>query len=274
MTRLFDNLFPAQACVHANGDNVGRAPSLVRWQRAGKPGKYSWFTDSSFNNALESDGHKVAWLLEPREYRSSAYDFVLHNQELFDFILTFDKQMLSDCKHALPYLFGGTRIAPDSWKLDYRKTDLVSIVASEKRGLPGHKLRHEIIQWTKVHPYGPLYMPIERKLLALAPYQFHVAIEPVASNWFFSETLLDAMLTGCVPIYWGCPDVHEIFDTRGMIHCASFMELRDAVNSVTPGLYDDMRPYLEANFEHAKQYQLTEDWLYRAYPWLFDEEPD
>jgi hypothetical protein len=47
--------------------------------------------------------------------------------------------------------------------------------------------------------------------------QFHIAIESTSTINYFSEKLIDALITKTVPIYWGCPNIGDFFDTRGII---------------------------------------------------------
>ena len=46
---------------------------------------------------------------------------------------------------------------------------------------------------------------------------FHVALENVRQCNYFTEKLLDCFLTRTVPIYWGCPNIADYFDTDGML---------------------------------------------------------
>mgnify|MGYP006087097799 CR=1 FL=1 len=57
----------------------------------------------------------------------------------------------------------------------------------------------------------------QEKVVALRSYSFHIAIENVRREGYFSEKLLDCFLTRTVPIYWGCPNIGEYFDVSGMI---------------------------------------------------------
>ena len=47
--------------------------------------------------------------------------------------------------------------------------------------------------------------------------QFHIAIESTSTINYFTEKLIDALITKTVPIYWGCPNIGDFFDTRGII---------------------------------------------------------
>lgn len=277
MTRIYDNLMSEATCLHSNGDNRGRLPDIVRWRFDGPPGPNAWFTDGNLFQARQINAEcKIAWILEPRELRSDPYDFVEKHYEDFDFILTHDKEFLLT-PGSLFYWFGGTRIAPDDWGIREKTRD-VSIVASPKRSMPGHRLRHEIIEScslgvikTEMHAYGPEYRPLSRKLHALAPYQFTVAIENSRKDWWFTEALIDPLLTGTVPIYWGCPGIGEFFDGRGIIQVKNLDEALEAIVGASLSEYRAMLPYVKANFKLAQSYHMTENWLQETYPHIFDE---
>lgn len=279
MTWLIDSLFSGQNCVHASGENLGRSPKKVIWKRRGliEEGDHVWFTDSDLEIAKEYNGpkvHKVAWILEPWEYRRTAYEYLIQHPKEFDTILVYDREpgerLLEADENVRLYVFGGSRIAKRNWNV-YPKQHLVSIVASEKRSMPGQRLRHDLIANSRVTAFGPEYINIDDKGKALKDFYFHVAIEACRRDFFFTEAIIDPMLMGCVPIYWGCPSIKGFFDERGMIICENYLELHDAVKSVNAKQYESMKPYIKNNFHLAQKYQLTEDWLYEQFPELFDE---
>lgn len=49
-------------------------------------------------------------------------------------------------------------------------------------------------------------------------YQFCLVFENSQSQGYISEKLLLAFLGGCLPIYWGSPEVLEIFDRRAFVY--------------------------------------------------------
>jgi hypothetical protein len=46
--------------------------------------------------------------------------------------------------------------------------------------------------------------------------RFHIVIENIRRDYYFSEKLVTALAAGCVPIYWGCPSIAHFFDSEGM----------------------------------------------------------
>ena len=135
----------------------------------------------------------------------------------------------------------------DSWvdggaiDLDYAKTKACSLIASGKQNLQGHKIRHEMVVWVReqgaqVDVLGRGYQPFEHKQDGLLPYHYSVVIENVQEVDYFTEKLLDCMLCGTLPIYWGAPNISDYFDVEGMVVCenASDIELAIANNSQKP----------------------------------------
>ena len=89
---------------------------------------------------------------------------------------------------------------------------------------------------------------------ALFSSQFHIAIESTKVKNYFTEKLIDALITKTVPIYWGCPNIGEFFNEKGIIQADSTQDMIDKINELTPETYESMLPYIEENFEIAKGY--------------------
>jgi hypothetical protein len=83
-------------------------------------------------------------------------------------------------------------------------------------------------------------------------YQFSLVIENSRQANYFSEKLIDCLITKTLPIYWGCPNISNWFDTRGWIilESESIAELRMKTR-VMPN-YNDYQESIEANYQRAK----------------------
>lgn len=99
-----------------------------------------------------------------------------------------------------------------------------------------------------------LYLLPEDDKKYLFSSQFHIAIESSSVDNYFSEKLIDALITKTVPIYWGCPNIGDFFDTRGMIIVDSESDIIELCNQITPETYEQMKPYIDENYERAKEY--------------------
>jgi hypothetical protein len=59
--------------------------------------------------------------------------------------------------------------------------------------------------------------PFERKLDVLKPYEFSIGIENSCERNYVSEKFFDSYMTNTVPVYYGCPNVTEIYDKDSFI---------------------------------------------------------
>jgi len=115
-----------------------------------------------------------------------------------------------------------------------------SIISSGKTDLVGHKLRHQMIAWLRLRDYdidvlGRGYKPFEHKQEGLLPYAYSVIIENVQEPDYFTEKLLDCLICGTVPIYWGASNISNYFNVDGMIICNDLAELQGAIEVLLKG---------------------------------------
>jgi len=128
----------------------------------------------------------------------------------------------------------------DTWVSDkaimrlVEKTKECSLIASAKRNLEGHLLRHRIASWCKLNAegvdlLGKGYRPFENKDDGLATYNYSIVIENNQEREYFTEKLLDCILCDTIPIYWGCPNIGDYFDINGIIICKNEDDIKRAV---------------------------------------------
>ena len=127
------------------------------------------------------------------------------------------------------------------------KTLSCSIISSGKTDLVGHKLRHQVIAWLRrqehnVDVLGRGYKPFEQKQEGLLPYTYSVIIENVREPDYFTEKLVDCLLCGTIPIYWGAPNISYYFNVDGIIICNDLAELQEAIK----GLFEDNKDSKQA----------------------------
>jgi hypothetical protein len=128
----------------------------------------------------------------------------------------------------------------------------VSFIGSiEHPELGGYLLRRQVADYLRTEPavdcYGKGIRWVDSKLDALASYRFSVAMENVRADHYFSEKLVDCILTETVPVYWGCPSIAEILDPRGIVFFETLEELRSVLPSLDERRYLAMRPFLLDN---------------------------
>lgn len=213
--------------------------------------------------------HKVGWLHEGYELHPENYRSAMLVADKFDFIMT-TEQSLVDYNPAKfrKIIRGGTWVTPPDWGI-YPKTKTVSMILSEKTELPGHRLRQAVASALPHHidiygyrgrPSGP------QKRWAYKDYMFAVVIEASNREDWFSEHLLDCIAYGTIPLYWGCPNIGEYLDGRGLIYLVEDL-LDELAESWLPRLnkefYESFLVSGFHNLERLQDYAVTEDWFVR-----------
>lgn len=259
---LFDSAFS-----HNPGSSVhGKTAKRIRYVRS----NLTWDGITILTDAMlcESAALKhlksritIGWLLEPREYRWESYDRVRGFLPKLDLLLTHDQRLLDTYPDKCRFVpFGGCWIKEKNFGL-HPKTAKVCQILSGKNFMEGHRLRHQIASaFPEVESYGwgssrgrfPDKDPI------LMPYEFSVVIENSRARNFFTEKLLDCFAVGTVPIYWGCPNVEDFFDMRGIIQLQSIEGLPGILASLD---YDSHLEGVKANLEKFRKYEITDDWI-------------
>lgn len=211
---------------------------------------------------------KVAVICEPDELIGSTAVFK-EWADKFDIILTWDEELLKlpNAKRFLqPYSAHWIDI------LNYNKWDKefnVSTVVGGKNETIGHRMRHELYsRQSEISVPKKFFIssaiPIRNTFNS--PYlgkskepmfdsMFHICIENVGRRKnAITEKLIDTIVTGTVPIHWGCTNLHEFFDIRGIIVARDVEDIIQTCNQLTPELYYSMKPYIENNKKNALKY--------------------
>ena len=245
-------------CVYSNNPMPPKTFSkYIEWDRTPGDLKTTYYTDYHIK---ECDGG-FGWLLEPRELIPEVYNYVENNPHKFKEIFTHDSELIKKVD-AIFVPFGGCWIDKQDYGI-HRKDKLFSIIASGKRQLPGHQLRHQIVQaaGNKIDVFGNGYVPIKDKITGLKDYMYHFAIENCKKDFWFTEKLIDCLMTGTIPIYWGCPSIYSFFNDDGFIIFDTLPELKEKLKLCTPEYYESKLPAIKENFELAHKYLLAEDWI-------------
>ena len=136
------------------------------------------------------------------------------------------------------------------------KTKRMSLIASGKKSLEGHRLRHDIASWIsesgmEADLMGHAFLPFDKKEDGLAPYRYSVIIENVREPGYFSEKLLDCFLCRTIPVYWGARDIGDYFNLKGMVTCDNEEEMRNAIATLTDDDFERLNEHSQENFERA-----------------------
>jgi hypothetical protein len=201
---------------------------------------------------------KIYWQIEGKgivRKKQTNISFPIVHKDYFDLILASDPEILEKCDNSVLFPFGDCWIPFEEQKI-YKKTKLLSIVASSKRVLTGQQLRHHVMSSIggKMDIHGRCCNYIENKADAFRDYMFNISIENLQHPNWFTEKLIDSLRTGTVPIYWGCPNIGDFFNTKGFIIVNTLEEIIDVVNNLTEDDYTSRLEYIEENFIKSAQY--------------------
>jgi hypothetical protein len=207
---------------------------------------------------------RFVYLLEPPEIMDLSQQVLsAHQNNTFNYLFTHNQALLDAIKDSYVMPLAST------WIKDYQfpdKTFSVSTLVGGKRMAPGHHLRQKL--WFKEDKitvpknfflsgsFGGIENYNNNQVLGsdkkpLFDSQFHICIENVKRRNWFTEKLIDCMVTKTVPIYYGCPNVEDWFDTRGFIIVDSLDDIISSCNALDGNTYNKMLPYVEENYKRG-----------------------
>ena len=249
----------------------------VEWVTGNEPVSKSCFiTDLCLQDVEKASGvkRKVAWLLEPRSIHPHMYSWIERNNKLYDFVLTFDDNLIAKGQNYLYYPHGRCWI--HNYENIENKSKLVSIFASDKAFTVGHRLRHQIVDRFKNTHNLDCFAKypnnvIKNKEDGLNEYYFSITIENAILPGYWTEKLLDAFATKSIPIYYGDKNsVSKFFDPEGIIFFESIDELNDILSNLSVDFYNKRKDAIDKNFELVEEFRVPEDWIYKQYKFLFE----
>ena len=267
--------------VNIRDKNFGGEPSSchkgvnkhVKWNFTNNPVSDTCFlTDMCLQDIHKANGvkRKVAWLLEPNAIHPHMYEWIQTNNKLFDYVLTFDEDLISKGQNYLYYPHGRCWI--NNYE-DLKKENKVSIIASSKNFTEGHQLRHKVIDKFKdIEVFGYGYNPVENKEDSLSKYMYSVTIENCRQPGYWTEKIVDCFATKTIPIFWGDDAVSDFFDPEGIIYFNSQEELGEILEDLKvngDAIFESKKAAVEKNFKLVETYRIPEDWMYNNYRFLF-----
>ncbi len=202
---------------------------------------------------------------------------LLQNGHKFDAILTFDTDVLKAHKHAKLFT-----LYTETWlkEEDYTDIDIskkrfaLSCLVGGKRMTVGHEIRllmyfsqmqFEGIPITFYRSCAPPLLPeittnpflsskdCSAKRDLFLTYQFHMAIENSRQENYFTEKLVDCLISKTIPIYYGCPNIGSYFDTTGwiLLEKGTPEEFIEKCKVLSDTYYKQYTETIESNYKRA-----------------------
>jgi hypothetical protein len=219
----------------------------------------------SLHNYQDNESFKILWVKEVEEI-SRFKVIAINNYKKFDFILTYDQDVLDKCENSVMFEFG------TSWVFDYdysiEKKYQVSHLVGHKFMTFGHKLRHDVYHnQNKITLRKDFYISginsipniFDSKILGdkknpLFESQYNICIENSKQKNLFTEKLIDCLYTKTIPIFYGCDNIGDFFDKRGFFIVNNLSEIIEVCNNLTEDTYFEKLEYVNKNFDISKKY--------------------
>jgi len=237
------------------------------------------------NEELLINPYNFLIILEPNEF-FGLHSKAIQNQHLFTGIISWSNLIWKMCDNAIPFTFNG-RVLSDKFLEEIKNKEKkfeISFLCGDKKLTEGHILRHKIYNlkseiihpkkwyyvlddYDKITQTRPGYSNYSKDLshipedvdpigygkqILYEESMFNIVIENVKhDNWY--NKIGDNFLSKTIPIYWGCPNIEDFgYSKKGIIFFNDENELLNIINSLTPQKYNQMKSYVDYNFEIAQ----------------------
>jgi hypothetical protein len=243
------------------------------------------FSKNVFKVFIDSNEPQVCYMKEKEKD-------ILNFSNFYNLILTTNPKILNTVSHSRLFPYGTTwlnklnkdktylgEVEPLFNGFDLNKENTISFLKTNKskhaiETIPGYNLREKIwniknqIKLPNKFYYSNVgshnseikhdgLLPEDNKL-NLFKSKFSIIVENSQEINYFSEKLIDCLLSKTIPIYWGCPNICDYFDCNGFILFADENELIDKINKINLNtLYVEYKKYIDINFEKSKLYALN-----------------
>jgi hypothetical protein len=219
-------------------------------------------------------GKNIFIVVEPALITPNIKEYLVHNYFKFNYILTYDKDLLK-LPNAHMYVYGTTWIDKEDYTgiESTQKQFHLSGLFGWKNWTAGHHLRHEVYhnqstiagipftfyrssQGTLLEAQdNPIIgKELKDKIALFRTSMFSVVIENSQQENYISESLIDCLITKTVPVYFGCPNINQYFDTTGWSIVTTKDDVFKKVSELTPELYKENIKTIEHNYKIAIQY--------------------
>ena len=203
--------------------------------------------------------------------------YVIQNASRFHTIMTYDHDLLVKCHNARFYIAAQTWIAREFYQqIDVSlKEYKISTLAGSKciNQSAGHLFRQAIhygqhdlsrfpitffrssVQRPHLPDLGNNPFLVSAKESLFHTFQFAIVIENTNQRNYFSEKLIDCLITKTIPIYYGGVNIHQFFNTTGwIIISTSVEELSSRLSTLHPDYYSSYQEVIEENYQKAVAY--------------------
>lgn len=134
-----------------------------------------------------------------------------------------------------------------------QKTNFMSYIFSGKTGTPLHRARLKLAQAINntlgdaVHLYSDLPQVPRKtsptKSVALDSYLYSICVENTLSEGYFTEKVVDSILTGTIPLYAGCPNIKEFLPNYDDFFSIDIWDINSIIEKIKDIMVDPVGIY-------------------------------
>lgn len=210
---------------------------------------------------LQINPYNILIIQEPNQL-FGLHEWAINNHQYFSCILTWGQDILDKCENSLLFPFGTTFLHSDNEYVQMASHDKkleISFMCGLKHIIEGHFLRHKIYNRQTEINIPTKWLLSGDKKPCFGESMFHLTVENSKNKNYFTEKIIDAFITKTIPIYWGCPNIDNFFDIRGIYVFENENEAINIMNSLTEEDYYLRKEYVEKNYEIAIYYSIYFD---------------
>ena len=201
-------------------------------------------------------------IFEPRAIQARYYNIIPILRFLYHNILVRDPKLSSKYNNVHSLSLAMLLVETDNLKLpNFSQRRGISLIASMKNDLEGHKLRHKLISFDKSHahqlltPLGRAYQRFDDTVSALAPFRYSVVIENCVEPHLFTEKILNCLACKTIPIYWGHETIKQYFDTSNWLFFNDLEDGYEKIKFASSGQHIVSHDKINDNYIQANSYK-------------------
>jgi len=201
-------------------------------------------------------------IFEPKAIHARYFNIIPVLRYLYHNILVRDPKLASKYTNVHSLSLANLWVEIDTHRLpDFLKRHGISLIASMKNDLEGHKLRHKLISLDKSHthqlltPLGRAYEQFDDIVTALAPFRYSVIVENCIEPHYFTEKILNCLACKTIPIYWGHGSIKQYFDTSNWLFFNDLEDGYEKIKFASSGKHIVSQVKIHENYVQAKSYK-------------------
>jgi hypothetical protein len=89
-----------------------------------------------------------------------------------------------------------------------------------------------------------------------------IVVENCKHPNYFTDKIIDCFASGCIPIYWGDPNIDQHFNNNGFYKWNTIEDLTKILEKINQDDYFSKKDYIKDNYEKFKKFASPDKWMY------------